>query len=362
MADERREIIEKAWEEAEKAENKPEDKNEDGKELPVAGEVTPEKDLEKEPVGKQEEKPDAYAQEKKVAQQREEPGAAPVQQAAPVTDRAPVSWKPAQREQWAKLPADVRSEISRREREIQEGFKQTETVRKFANEFAQIVHPYQHLIAQQGSTPLRAVENLMRTAAGLSTGSQEQKARIVAEIIGNYGIDLRALDSYLSTIVKDGKIQPSAPQQERPPAWAAPMFEFMNTVQQSRVQAETRARESAAVEVEKISEKPFFEDVREDMADLMEVAARRGRPMTLEQAYDQAVKMNPEISGILSQREAAARSRSPVSEAAATLARARKAASTVSGGPSGEGSGIGKIAPKSRREAIEDAWEQASSR
>lgn len=356
MADERREAIEKAWEAAEKAEDKPEEKEvvqqPEEKVEAKTEEVT--EQATKEPV---EQKPaDIYSQEKKAAEAREHP-AAP----AP-TDRAPVSWKPAQREQWSKLPADVRAEINRREREIQEGFKQTETVRKFANDFAQVVQPYTHLIAQQGSTPLRAVENLMRTAAGLSTGSQEQKARIVAEIIGNYGIDIRTLDNYLSGVVKDGRVPAAVPQPEAPPSWARPMFEFMETVKTGRQQAEERARSEAQAEIERISEKPFFEDVREDMADIMEVATRRGREMTLEQAYNQAVKMHPEISGILSQREAAAKARNPVSEAAATLARARKAASTVVGAPTGEGSGAIKATPKTRREAIEEAWEQASSR
>lgn len=358
MSEERREAIEKAWEAAEGTEG---EALEEKKEVQAPGEASTEAVVEEKSSGAQEKAPDPYKEEKKVAATREEEKPTEqIQQTVP-TDRAPVGWKPAQREKWAALPADVRMEITRREREIQEGMKQTETIRRFANEFAQIVNPYSHLIAQQGSTPLRAVQNLMSTAAALTTGDQEQKSRVVANIIGQYGIDLKTLDRVLSTVVKDGRVAPVAgPQVDTPPAWAKPMFEFMTTVQQRQQAAQEQSQASAQAAVAAMAEKPFFEDLREEMADIMEVAAKRGISMTLEQAYDRAVQMNDEIKGILSQRQAAAKARSPVSEAAATLARARKAASTVSGGPSGESSGVAKSSAKSRREAIEEAWERAS--
>lgn len=348
----RREVIEKAWDDAEKAESAPEEK-------PVIEAVAEEvkEPVAEAPAAEPTEKVDTpYDVEKKAATAREQP-ATPAA-AAPVTDKAPASWKPALREQWAKLPPDVRSEVNRREREIQEGFKQTESVRKFANDFAQIVQPYSHMIAASGSTPLRAVASLMQTAGQLTSGDQEQKARVVANIIGQYGVDPAVLDKVLSGLVKDGRVSVQNPQPEQPPAWARPMFEFMSTVQQRQVMAQEKAKQEAAEAIEQMAEKPFFEDLREEMADVMEVAARRGMTLTLEQAYDRAVKLNPEISGILAQRAAAAKVRSPVSEAAATLARARKASSTVASAPAGDGARAVN-APRSRREAIEAAWENA---
>src|SRR5690606_29382007 len=161
MSDARREAIEKAWSEAEDdtTEEVVENKSEQVEAEPV-------KELaESEPEASKEEpvKDKTLEVEKKAATDREKP---PVKEAAkdpaatdrPVTDRPPASWKPAQREQWGQLPEGVRSEIVRREREIQEGMKQTESIRRFANEFAQIVQPYNHLIAAAGSTPLRAVD------------------------------------------------------------------------------------------------------------------------------------------------------------------------------------------------------------
>lgn len=360
MAD-RREILEKAWE---TASTEVEEKVEE----PVKAEAAAEPEVKidepevKESTPKEEpettsakQSADPYTQEEKAAKARESAASTPQ-----FTDKPPASWKPAQREQWAKLPSDVRLEINRREREIQEGIKQTEGIRRFANEFAQVIQPYSHMIAAAGSTPMRAVKSLMDTAGGLTNGSQEQKAQIIANIIGQYGVDIATLDKVLSGVVKDGRVQPRAPAAEQPPQWARPMFEFMQTVQQRQQAAQIEAEAEAQAAVQSFAEKPFFEDLREEMADIMELAAKRGVSMTLEQAYNRAVQQNEEISTIIKQREKAAAARNPVSEAAATLARARRAASTVSGGPSGEPEH--KVTHKSRREAIEAAWEAAGGR
>lgn len=368
MAD-RREVIEKAWEETESVS---EEQEAPGAES-VAKETTAQEDEPKESVAAKEptseKTEDPLDVEKRAAADRAKPehkSPAQPQQSKPatteaVTDKAPVSWKPAQRELWASLPAEVRAEINRRERQIQETLTQTDNVRKFANDFAQIVQPYSHLIAQAGSTPLRAVDSMMRTAAVLTTGSQEQKAQTLVNLIAQYGVDIPTLDKVLSGVVKDGKVQGATPQQEQPPAWARPMFEFMSTVQQQRMAAQQAAAAEAQQAVESFSEKPFFEDLREEMADLIEVAARRGRAMTMEEAYERAVQANPEIRAIVQQRQAAAKARNPVSEAAATLARARKAASTVASAPAGESAGTVSAA-KTRREAIAAAWEAAEAR
>jgi len=50
-----------------------------------------------------------------VAAPQKPPEAAPAAAAAPQAARAPVSWKPAAREHWAKLPPEVQQEVARRE-------------------------------------------------------------------------------------------------------------------------------------------------------------------------------------------------------------------------------------------------------
>jgi hypothetical protein len=351
----RRELLSKAWDEIEEKEEKTVKEEKPEVEVESTTEVSdaqPEKDTKEVTAEPTEPKPeDADKKEAKAAadfskQQK------PVE-AAPVTDRAPNSWKPAIREHWAKLPPDVRAEVTRREREIQQTLSQTAQVRKFANDFAQVVNPYAHLIRTQNSTPLEAVNNLMQTAAGLMQGNVQQKAAIVAEIIGNYGVDIQALDKILSSGPATNARQPV----EAVPQWARPVFDFMGNMQKMQNQAQQRLAEEADRDIAAAESKPFFDDLRDDIADIMEVAANRGRKMSIEQAYTVALNANPEIKKIVDQRERA--TRNPVSEAAATLARARKAASTVVGAPStAKKAGDGKL---TRRQQLSEAWDDSVS-
>lgn len=357
LKESRRELLSKAWDE--EVEETPESTDTEPKELEpklepeLAKESADEQVPEKKESKPAERKPEeAYKKEAKAAVDLEKKPAT----AAQVTDKAPNSWKPEIREHWAKLPAEVRDEINRREQHIQRTISETAQVRKFASDFAQVVNPFAHIIRAQSSTPLQAVHNLMQTAAGLAQGNPHQKAAIVAEIMQNYGIDVQILDQLL---VKGGAPNPQQPRVEAPPPWAKPIFGFMENVQQMQQQRTQQLHVEAEKAITALEGKPFFDDLRDEMADLMEVAASRGREMTLEQAYDRAVALNPQIAKIIDQRKLAERNSNPVSQAASTLARARKAASTVSGAPGGKATTTsgGK---QSRKEMLREAWDDAS--
>lgn len=268
--------------------------------------------------------------------------------------RAPVSWKPAAKEQWAKLPVDIRNEVQRREKEISTYISQNDHHRKFSEGFAQVTKPFEHLIRSQNSTPLQAVRNLMTTAAGLSTGNHEQKAMIVAEIIGNYGVDIETLDKVLAGGAAktpdrgQGTVHPAMLQALQP------VYGFMNEVQQARQQRQERQQHEAERLIEVNSTKPYFDDLSDDMADLMEIAAKRGVELSIEEAYEKAVALNPEISKIISSQKAAEEARK---NGGTRIARARRAASTITGAPAAPG---GKVVGDSRREQLEAAWEESS--
>lgn len=271
--------------------------------------------------------------------------------------KAPVSWKPAAKEQWAKLPVDIRQEVLRRETEISKYISQNDHHRKFGESFTQIVKPFYPLIQAQNSTPLQAVKNMMTTAAGLAVGNPGQKAQIVAEIIGNYNIDIEMLDKLLSGQTNP-QHQQSRGQGSIDPAMLQalqPVFGFMDEVKQARTQREQRqVQEAHALIEDKSTTLPFFEDLTDDMADLMEIASKRGIELTLEQAHEKALALNPEISKIVATQRATEEARK---NGGTRLSQRRRAASTISGGPSGGGDG--KTVPKNRKEALEAAWDEA---
>lgn len=361
MGLDRREALEKAFdavESDEKEETTQPDKEGEGAELEAK--VEDEQKTDKEdgtPEGEQKpEGDDADTKEREAAarvEQKPEGEQKPV-----VTDRAPNSWKPAVREHWAKLPSEVRAEVSRREKEILQGMSQVAQIRKFGNDFAQVIGPYSHLIRAQNSTPLQAVSNLMQTAAGLTTGSQEQKAAIISDIIHNYKVDLKMLDQVLSQHAQNPPAYRNRqqPTNEAPPAWAQPIFSFMTEVQTARERREQEGQEKAAKDIEQFQDHPFFDDLREDIADILEMAANRNRTLTMEQAYKIAIDANPEIKKIIDQRAAATRN---ANGGDSRITRARRAAKTISSAPKGDKVG-GKLVGGTRKEALEAAWEEQS--
>lgn len=277
-------------------------------------------------------------------------------EAAPATDAAPISWKNEEKAHWAKVPPEVKAIIQRREQEVQRALNNTAHARRFAGEFQQVVAPFAHLIRAQNSHPLQAVHNLMTTAAGLMTGNQQQKAAIVAEIISNYGVDLQTLDSTLAGSQQQpnpnagrGSMDPNISQALQP------IYQFMEKIDQNRQTYEAQQAAKTAEEIETFgANKPFFEEVRNDMADLIELAARRNRKLSLDEAYTMAISANPQYASAVRQNTDAA----AVSAAAATLARARNAASSVKGAPAS--GGAPPVKPTTRRGALEAAWEEKS--
>jgi hypothetical protein len=275
--------------------------------------------------------------------------------------KPPQSWTPKAREEWAKIPATAQAEIQKREVEVQRALSQSANARKFGEEFHKVVSPYEGLMRAQGArSPLDAINNLVQTAAGLSLGSAQQKAQIVGNIIRQYGVDLATLDAHLA-----GSTPPPDTQAGGvPPEFAsaldaklAPVMQFIQQMQGVSATREQQTQAQADQAVENFVQNPevseFFEDLREDMADLMETAARRGRHLTLEQAFKQATALHPDIADIISKRAAF-----KAAKGNATTVASRKAAasSLAPGGPNGIGGGDPKTLRGAISAAVDKHW------
>jgi hypothetical protein len=280
--------------------------------------------------------------------------------ASRATDRPPNSWKPAEREEWAKIPPSARAAIARRETEIQRELSSTATIRKFSGELANIVHPHMQTMQAMNTTPLAAIDTLLKTASSLYRGSPEEKARIIVDVMKSYGVDVRVLDKVLSgqplppELVGKGRSADGG----APPSWAQPIFDFMNKATTAQAERNMQMEVDAQTEIAQAeTTMPFLSDLKDDVADILEFAAKRSKVMTLQEAYDRAVQLDPTVSQIVSQRAAAARQRNG---GGGNLAAKRAAAKTVSGAPRGGAApGRGGSGKQSRREAIEQAWDDA---
>lgn len=316
-------------------------------------EVLQEGDIQ-EPVAEESAQPAARDEQGRFASKAEEPqeAAAPEQTPEQTTERAeitpgpkpgprvpeeraPASWSPEVRQHWQTLPPDVRQEVFKREREIQQTLQESAEARRTVEGFQRVIAPYEAYIRAENSNPLQAVDNLMATAVRLRTANAPELAEMVAGIVQQFGLGRfgqtfieqldGALASKLGGAPQPGMPAPAPQLQQALQQELAPIKQFMSQIEQMKYQREQESVRQATESVEQfIQQAEFGQDVREEMADILEVAARRGRDMTLEQAYNQAVRLHPSISKIVSQRE-------QVNQGARPLAQRKIAASSVSG-------------------------------
>ena len=296
------------------------------------------------------------------AQELQDQGMQPGPKSGPKNhpDRAPQAWRPEVREHWAQLPEPVRAEIARRESEHARFIQESAEARKTNEALMKTIAPYEAFIRAENSNPMQAIDNLMSTAARLRTGTAPELAQMVAGLVKQFGVGrfgngfIEQLDSALAgqTPVQDP--QQAAIEQVLNQR-LAPVQQMLTQFQQAQLAQQQAAQQSAQSEVaDFLSRAEFGEDVREDMADLMDAASRRGQTLTLADAYKKACLMNDNVRAVIAQRVRA----QGAQQGTQAAQKARSAAVQVSGAAP---MGALKQDPTDVRSAIEAAI-AASSR
>jgi hypothetical protein len=218
---------------------------------------------------------------------------------------------------------------------VQRTLQDTAEARKFTEQLQSVIRPYEAFIKAENSNPVAAIDNLMATAARLRTGTAPELAQLVAGMVKQFGVGrfgnsfIEQLDSALA-----GEVPKSDPQQAQVQQLLqqqlAPVQQFMSQFQQAQLAQQQQVQQAAMKEVNDfIAKAEFGDDVREEMADIMELSQRRGREITLQDAYKQACLVNPRVRAAL---EARAKSRS-AQQLQGAAQKAKAAAVSVSGAP-----------------------------
>lgn len=260
-------------------------------------------------------------------------------------DRAPQSWKGEAKQVWAQLPLNVRQEVLRRERETTKVLQETAEDRQRLNAVREVLAPHMDRInTVYGGNPIQAINNMLNVERIMLNGDPSTKVQMVANMIKHFNIDVVSLDRVLSG---QGGPTPEVAQQSALEQLLeqklAPVQQFIQSQQQREAQQRQRMEqevdhtvESMAADVERF---PYFEEVREDMADLIDLAAKKGVALSLEDAYHRAVRMNDGAYQASSVRESSQAATNAALQAHQQAQRAKGASLSVSGAPSTPGSG-----------------------
>jgi hypothetical protein len=251
------------------------------------------------------------------------------------------------REEWKNTPKAMRDEIAKRERDFSVGMQKNAEGAKRAAGMDHQLQPYQQYFAMNGGAG-QSIKTALETASTLQMGTPQQRAQTVANLIQQFGVDIDALDSMLVGEAPSQESQQQYSVQQAVQQAVAPYQQQMTQMAQRQEYEQQQIRQNAVDEVGSFSndrKNEFYHDVKMDMADLMDMAQARGINLTMQDSYDRACRMNPEISRIMASRVGNA-----------SVQNKRRAASSVVGSPGGvtDSAGGGSL-----HSAIADAWDNS---
>jgi hypothetical protein len=294
-------------------------------------------------------------------------GEKPVDKAAtdPRIDRAPQSWKGESKKVWAELPLNVRQEVIRRERETTKVMQEAAQARQQVGHIQEVFAPHMDRInSVYGGDAMTAVTNLLAVERQLFTGTPGAKAQLIANMIQQFGIDIRTLDNLLVGQPAPQEVQQQTAIERLLEQKLQPLQQFIQSQQQREQQQVRQVEEQAVHTVESMAldpKFPYFDEVRQDMADLIETASRRGIYLSLEQAYTKAVRMNDDTYQATSVRTESQAATSAAMQAHQAAQKAKGASVSVSGNPSGGSPGVVSD-PSNLRGTIESLWSGSGER
>lgn len=252
-----------------------------------------------------------------------EPPQEPAPEPAP-TRRAPSSWKPAAQEAFLKAdrgepltPEEIKmltAEAERRESDFHKGVEQFKSHSERARAYDAAIEPYRNHLQSLGVDAPTAISALMRADYTLRTADPATKAQYFQQLAQQYGIDL-------------GQVQ-QMPQVDPNTQYLMSQLNQLRQQQevwQNQIQRQEQERAMSELQAFATTDKPHFEEVKGDMADLLE----SGKAKTLDEAYDKAVWMRPDIRQSLLDQQRAEAQKKALEQAQAQ--RARTAAVSVKG-------------------------------
>lgn len=196
------------------------------------------------------------------------------------TRKAPGTWKKEAQEKFSTIPEDLQEEILRREEDFLRGIGQYTDSKRFADEVRRVVQPYEAMIRAEGGTVPTAIAQLMHTAYQLRFAPPAEKTQLFRELAANFGVDLNGVTS------EEANIDPNIDALQRE------LATIRQAIYQQQSTAEQQIYSDVHSEIQSFAQgRPHFDQVSEAMGTLIET----GQAKSLQDAYDKAVWMNPDI-------------------------------------------------------------------
>lgn len=238
----------------------------------------------------------------------------------PVWKRPPASWKKDYHDAWQTADPRLQEYAWQREEQMRRGVEPLLTKAQFADSMQEVVAPYLNTIQGLGLKPDTAVKALFEADAALRNPNHDQRLQYFMQLAQQYGVNL------------SGQAQQ---YQATDPSVYALQNELNNVrgeVLSWKQQQEARQNETLLGEIDQFSAKAeHFEAARPTMIQLLQ----SGVAETLQDAYDKAIRLDPELFQTVQQAQQASAAASKSKELNNAAKAARAAAVSVRGSTPG---------------------------
>lgn len=259
----------------------------------------------------------------------------------PAVKPRPSSWKKDYEEHWGKLDPALQDYIQQREADYAKGVSTYKNQWDQAAPILEAIRPFEQALQQNNLNPAQWIQNLGTAHQTLVYGSPEQKLQMFAQLANDYGVNLSALtgdtgyDPQFSSLAQE-------------------LNQIKNQWSMFQQQQETMEQAQLRSEIDSFrTDKPYFEEVREVMAGLLQ----SGMADDLQSAYDKAIRLNDDVFQKVQAEQAQkseAAQREKVAQAKAKVLSPKSTTPTAS-------ATSGSKSASSARDAIMQAFEQHSS-
>lgn len=257
------------------------------------------------------------------------------------TKPRPSSWKKDYEEHWGKLDPTLQDYIQQREADYAKGVSTYKNQWDMAAPIVEAIRPFEDSLRQNNISPAQWISNLGNAHAQLVYGSPEQKLNTFAQLANEYGVNLGQLTGQSGYDPQFSQLAQELNQIKN--QWTS----FQSTQEQME-QAQLQNEISSFKD-----DKPYFEEVRETMAGLLQ----SGMAHDLQSAYDKAIRLNDDVFQRVNAEQAQKSEAAQREKVAQAKAKVLSPKSTT---PTASASSGGKSA-SSTRDAIMQAFEQHSS-
>lgn len=264
------------------------------------------------------------------------------QEEEPLWKRPPSSWKKDYHEVWKTADPRLQEYAWQREEQMRAGVEPLIQKAQFADQMHEVIQPYMNTIRGLGIEPTQAVKALMEADHTLRNSPPQQRLAYFQQLAQSYGINLGD--------------QPMAPVDNTVYSLQNELNKIRGEIGSWKEAQEQQQNQQLLGEINTFAQRAeYFEEARPAMIQLLNA----GLAQTLDEAYDKAIRLTPELFETVQQQHNAKVQQQRSMEANRAAKAARAAAVSVRSSTPGANTAS---KAQDRRSLLEEQFGELSSR